>query len=214
MKKLNDEINKQKSNLIHQEDVISSQQVAISVLLLLSLIIVILSVFIFKQNRRLNELSLVDPLTGLYNRRAFNPKIRNEIDQFERYGTPLTLLVIDVDYFKTINDTYGHDVGDNVLKEIANLIRDYVRKTDFCVRWGGEEFVVLATSTQQDKALIMAQNLRVAIENHNFGIDQNVTISIGLTSLEEGDQLESFIRKADKALYRAKQSGRNQIIIG
>lgn len=193
---------------------IDSQQVAISILLLLSLIIVILSLFIFKQNRRLNELSLVDPLTGLYNRRAFAPKIRNEIDQFERYGTHLTILVIDVDHFKTINDTFGHDVGDKVLKEIAGLIRDYVRKTDFCVRWGGEEFVVLATSTQEDKALIMAQNLRIAIENHHFGIDQKVTISIGLTSLEEGDEIESFIRKADKALYRAKQSGRNQIIIG
>lgn len=211
---LNNEITKQKNNLVHQEGVIASQKTAIGGLLLLSIIIVILSVFIFKQNRRLNELSQIDPLTGLFNRRAFVPKISNEIDQFERYGTQLSILVVDVDHFKTINDTFGHDIGDKVLKEIASLIQTYIRKTDFCVRWGGEEFVILATSTQTDKAMIMAQNLRIAVENHSFGIDHKVTISVGLASLEEGDQVENLIRKADEALYRAKQSGRNKIILG
>ncbi len=209
---LNGRIEHQKANLVQQEGVITTQREMIGTLLFLGLIIVVLAVFVFKQNRRLNELSHTDPLTGLLNRRAFVPKIEHEMDKFDRYGTPLSILLIDVDYFKTINDTLGHDQGDSVLKTLSQLMRDLTRRTDLCVRWGGEEFMILAAATPAEEALKMGDKLRDAIGRHDFAIGRAVTVSIGIATSQKGENGETLIRNADEALYRAKKSGRNRVV--
>lgn len=162
-------------------------------------------------------LSLVDPLTGLYNRRHLDCNLDREFLRAKRYGSELSLAVIDIDFFKKINDTYGHLCGDYILKETAYLILDSFRKTDLVFRYGGEEFVVLLTETSLESAQIPLERLRKNIENYPFKFknqDIKLTISIGAAGISSqivssGDLLDS----ADMALYRAKEGGRNRIIL-
>lgn len=208
---LNVEIQTQKKNLIRKEEVITNQREMIGVLLLLGGIIVFLAVYVVRQNRRLDELAQTDSLTGLLNRRAFLPKFEEEIDRFGRYGSPLTVLLIDVDFFKSINDTLGHNAGDQVLKGIADILMGQTRKTDLCVRWGGEEFLVLARETDINRAAALAENLRHKVETHDFGFDRQVTVSIGVAAACMQCNADSMVHEADNALYSAKRKGRNRV---
>ena len=161
------------------------------------------------------ELSITDALTGLHNRRHFEQTADREFLRAARYKSNLTFAVIDIDFFKHINDTYGHLCGDKILKEVAFLINDSFRKTDMVFRYGGEEFVIILTETNETGAQIPLERLREKIENNAFKFKTEtlkVTVSIGFSSAveasEDATELFSF---ADKALYKAKESGRNQI---
>lgn len=179
-----------------------------------------------QKNRQLEELlvkvellSITDPLTEIYNRRHFETIMKKEFARVIRYNIPLTCLMIDVDYFKRINDTYGHQTGDSVLKEIAQIISDNLRKEiDTVARWGGEEFIVLLPETKKEHALNPASRILKIISEHKFSdiaSDERITVSIGIASAPDPfiDNSEKFTRAADNALYEAKEKGRNRIEI-
>lgn len=159
---------------------------------------------------RLEHLTQTDTLTQIGNRLAFNGQIVREIDRAMRYGTTFSLLMFDVDFFKKINDVYGHDVGDKVLIGLAALVQDYLRGSDGFYRIGGEEFMVLMPETNGKAACILAERLRNRVELQEFYADLKVTISQGLTQYEFRDTPESLMKRVDVALYQSKNHGRNQ----
>jgi diguanylate cyclase (GGDEF)-like protein len=169
-------------------------------------------------NTALEKMALTDPLTGLYNRRAFHIRLDDEIKQVIRYRTPLSLLMIDIDYFKLYNDNFGHLAGDKVLQDLANILKKYCRESDFTVRYGGEEFAVLMPHTDEDGAKILAERIRNEIEQFDWRNRKN-TISGGIATYK-GDELEEdeinkidtwLIAEADRALYYSKYTGRNLV---
>lgn len=168
--------------------------------------------FMYSQTR---FLSVTDPLTGLYNRRHFEDTIEREFLRASRYNNHLSFAIIDVDFFKKVNDTYGHSTGDYVLKEVAYLILQNLRKTDMVFRYGGEEFTVIITETPKEKAIIPLERLRKAVEDYPFSYNSqniNVTISIGISEVCKNiTTVHQLFDDADKALYKAKENGRNQI---
>ncbi len=155
----------------------------------------------------------IDKLTDIYNRRKFEDILKQEIERTKRYKSPLSLVMFDLDHFKNINDTYGHQVGDYVLKTIANIVRNNIRITDFFGRWGGEEFMILMPETTLKNAGELTEKLRNIIENYIFEDVKSVTISCGVTQFIKDDTFDSFIKKVDNALYHAKKRGRNRIEI-
>ena len=163
--------------------------------------------------KRIEELSMRDRLTGLFNRHKLDIVLATEQERFKRYGTNFCAVIIDADHFKNVNDTYGHQVGDYVLKKLAKLMQENCRKTDFVGRWGGEEFLIIATQTDLEQAHIMSEKLRVIIENEDFSPVSNVTVSIGIAQFTKGEPTAKFINRADEALYEAKQTGRNKVCI-
>lgn len=164
--------------------------------------------------KRLEALALEDQLTGLYNRRKIDECLEREVRNAERFNHPLSVLMMDVDHFKAVNDTYGHQRGDAILREIGGLIRGSVRTVDYAGRFGGEEFAVLCPETGKAGAAVLAEQIRGVIAGHVFEEVGSVTVSIGVAELEEGDDGDAVIRKADRALYTAKRSGRNRSVLG
>lgn len=164
---------------------------------------------------RLEEMAVKDKLTGLFNRHAFSILSSRLMAGMRRESHPLAVMLIDIDLFKQINDSYGHAAGDTVLKEVAGMIRDRLRETDVIVRWGGEEFLVVLPDCQEDEAIRIAEVLRTAVAQVAIG-DLNpgeVTLSLGIAFVEPEGSLESALAAADKALYRAKAEGRNRSFI-
>ena len=161
------------------------------------------------QRKELEKASLTDPLTGIGNRRYFNIKLDNEIIRSKRYSLPLSIVMFDIDHFKFVNDNYGHDAGDEVLKEIVNIIGKSLRETDIFCRVGGEEFIIILPETPQNNAFNIAEKLRKIVESHSKEPLPNVAISLGVTQLLESDNKDSLLKRADDALYEAKDSGRN-----
>jgi len=168
-----------------------------------------------EKNRELQELAYYDPLTGLPNRRFFFEHASLIFEEVKRYEKPLSLLIMDIDRFKKINDTYGHDVGDLVLKTFAGVLRGIVRKSDICARFGGEEFVVLLPNTDLEGARVLAERIRTAVAKNPVEHDSIVivfTVSIGVSQYRKGMQnIDELIKEADIALYRAKEGGRNRV---
>ncbi|HOE97498.1 MAG TPA: GGDEF domain-containing protein [Candidatus Sumerlaeota bacterium] len=168
-------------------------------------------------DQRLFQLASQDPLTGLSNRGVFDVEIKQEFDRAIRYGRRLALVMFDIDHFKRFNDTYGHPVGDFVLRELAALIQTKVRGNDICTRYGGEEFAIILPETSREGALIQAERLREAVEHHSFERDGHtltLTISVGIASIDGGYRsAEEMINAADRALYSAKAGGRNKVCI-
>ncbi len=170
---------------------------------------------------KLAEGALQDPLTGLYNRRHFEERLSSELSAAERHGRSLSLLMCDVDHFKSINDEHGHLAGDETLKMVANVLRGAVRKEDVLARYGGEEFVVIARETQLDGAHTLAERIRQAVEEsrcpwqgRDLGVTMSigVTVSVGLSQFVPGRTDRELIEAADRALYLAKQAGRNTVV--
>ncbi len=207
---LNSQIEEEKNNLLIKESIIADQKNKILIFGALFIIILILGINGIRQNLLLKNLSQIDTLSGLYNRRFMNKKIEEEISKYKRYKIPFSVLLIDVDFFKKINDTYGHDKGDFVIKRISNLLKQNIRDSDICARWGGEEFLILVPNNNLDGALILANNLKELIEKNNFEIKENVTISIGVSTFDENSSQEKLLKSADIALYKAKENGRNR----
>lgn len=163
--------------------------------------------------RKLEQLSVTDPLTNVYNRLKMDEVFTQEIETSKRYHSPLSVIMLDVDYFKNINDEFGHIVGDNVLKKIALLLKSKLRTNDFFGRWGGEEFLIICPSTNISKAQLVAEKLRTTLVVTEFSPLEKVTASFGVAGWERGESQESLISRADTALYRAKDSGRNKVCI-
>jgi diguanylate cyclase (GGDEF)-like protein len=166
------------------------------------------------ENARLYRLSVTDPLTKAYNRQYLRERIPDEIDRGRRFGHPLSVLLFDVDHFKTVNDTHGHDAGDDVLRAIAETVRENLRHFDTLARYGGEEFVVVLPNTDTPEGVKTAERLRTQIESLDIataGRSLRVTASFGVATLTTDMREESeLLRAADEALYAAKRSGRNR----
>jgi two-component system cell cycle response regulator len=164
------------------------------------------------------EMAITDPLTSLYNRRYMESHLSALVDQAASRGKPLTALVLDIDHFKSVNDTHGHDAGDDVLREFATRVRKSIRGIDLACRLGGEEFVIIMPETDMGVATIVAERLRRRIASEAFPIHQGakaleVTISIGIAALDAADDnAASILKRADQALYRAKRDGRNRVV--
>jgi diguanylate cyclase (GGDEF)-like protein len=167
-------------------------------------------------NRRLMALATTDPLTRVLNRRALADRLAIEMDRARRYSSELAILLIDLDFFKRINDTAGHLVGDEVLRQLAGRIQGAVRTVDIVARYGGEEFVVILPETSAAGAMRFADRLRMAIETHEFPIgagNVRLTVSIGVSTFPAANvtSADDLFARADAAMYRAKQDGRNQV---
>ncbi len=164
-------------------------------------------------NQELEYIATTDKLTGVYNRRKLEELFVYEEKRFKRYSSPISILFLDIDYFKSVNDTYGHDVGDDVLVELVKVLKDNIRQIDILARWGGEEFLILSPETNIDNAKIIAKKLRLAVENNSFNIVGKITISIGVSSFKINEKFSDLIKRADIALYEAKVNGRNQVVL-
>lgn len=181
------------------------------------------SVFTYKRNRqlivqemkikeineKLEHLSITDELTGLYNRRKIYEVFEKEIAISLRYERPLSIILLDIDRFKTINDTFGHNTGDIVLKELSSTITEALRSSDIIGRWGGEEFIIICPFTASNTAVNLAERLRIMIENLQIMDKHNVTFCAGVSQFRTEDAPIDIVARADEALYLAKHSGRN-----
>lgn len=152
-----------------------------------------------------------DALTGIANRRKFYSVLTAEMGRAERYNLTFAVMMLDIDHFKEINDTLGHQHGDDVLEELARLISGMIREQDVFARWGGEEFVILAPSRDAESMRLFAEKLRSAVESHSFHGVGHVTCSFGVAEYQQHEAIESFFRRVDAALYRAKGNGRNRV---
>lgn len=162
---------------------------------------------------QLDMASRTDPLTSLPNRRAMYEKLNHEMNRFQRSDNAFSLILIDIDFFKSFNDTYGHETGDYVLVEVSNLLRQNVRKQDLVARWGGEEFLIVLVDTEIGGAFEKGERIRKIFEStlfHFKGIQLKITITLGCSQIRS-ETIENCIRRADDALYRGKENGRNRI---
>lgn len=159
------------------------------------------------------ELSVTDQLTQLYNRLKLKSVFDSEIERASRYGQIFSVIILDIDYFKSVNDTYGHGIGDKTLIDVAKILKENSRATDVVGRWGGEEFMIILPQTDIKAAAEHAEILRAKIEQHRFEAVGMKTSSFGVSSFIEGDTSETIVKRADDALYEAKNSGRNRVCI-
>ena len=162
------------------------------------------------------KMAYTDPLTKANNRAAFFDCLHKEIKRAERNATPLSLIFLDLDHFKNINDTFGHECGDLALSSVVSWIMDIVRGSDAVYRYGGEEFVVMLPETNTASAMVIAERIRADIETHTlaYGMDLlNITVSMGVSTLTAEDSSESLIKRADAAMYQAKRQGRNRVCL-
>jgi len=163
--------------------------------------------------KELEFIASYDGLTNALNRTSFSTIIQKEISHSNRYETSLSLIILDIDFFKKINDTFGHQTGDKVLKELSGLIQSTVRESDYFFRIGGEEFALLLPNTSTKNAIDSARRLRKKTEENNFSQIEKLTLSLGLTEYMKEENSDSFIKRADTALYKAKENGRNRVVI-
>jgi diguanylate cyclase (GGDEF)-like protein len=166
----------------------------------------------FLNERELKILSETDSLTGINNRAKFDKELIRWIKYKERYNSNVSIILMDFDKFKRINDIYGHLEGDRILKEGVEIIKELIRETDIFARWGGEEFVLLLPETDRSKAIIIADRIREKINIYDFNIDEDVTCSFGVTEVFEGDNIHNVFDRVDELLYVAKKKGRNTVV--
>jgi diguanylate cyclase (GGDEF)-like protein len=164
-----------------------------------------------RTEERLKLLATTDSLTGIYNRRHFDEVLTSEINRSTRFKSPLSLILFDIDHFKHINDTFGHQEGDRVLTQLALAVGEAIRTTDLFARWGGEEFAVLLPGCDLNDGRLLAEKLRMLLEKQSFADVGQVTCSFGVAEHMPGDDVDGLMRKADRCLYHAKASGRNRV---
>lgn len=164
-----------------------------------------------KNENELKKISYIDQLTKIYNRRKLDEILLKESYEANRYHKPLSVVMIDIDYFKRINDTHGHPIGDKILKQFATRINENLRTSDFFGRWGGEEFMIICPSTTQEGALALTQKIRTLIKEKPFTQELTVTASFGIGTILEDENFYNLISRTDEALYKAKNSGRDKI---
>lgn len=164
-------------------------------------------------NSRLESMAITDHLTGLFNRIKIEESMETEYLRRMRYRTSFSVVLLDIDKFKNVNDTYGHDVGDSTLVTLSNILSNHVRKIDIVGRWGGEEFIVVCPGTDINGAAILAENLRNEIEKSEFDIVGTITCSFGVAEMRDDEMLKELIKRSDVGLYLAKAQGRNRVVI-
>ncbi len=169
---------------------------------------------ILEKNNKLKEIASKDPLTGLFNRRAFASIIEKEMSLIEEGKSTPTLVIFDIDHFKEINDTYGHSIGDEILSILSDKLSSYVSDDNIICRWGGEEFVILVSKSPSNSLISHLDNIREKISRVDFSPVDKLTVSIGVATIKAGDSFEAWFNRADAALYKAKSSGRNCIVTG
>lgn len=169
-----------------------------------------------KNEEELLRLASTDPLTGVLNRREFRAIAEKEVMRSKRYGRPLSLLIMDIDHFKVINDSYGHAAGDKALQHLTKLCSSSLRTMDVICRWGGEEFVIMLPETGMKGAVVIAERLRSSIEETDFINNNNkidFTVSVGVSAFKQGDDdIDGVLSRADSSLYMAKENGRNKVV--
>jgi polar amino acid transport system substrate-binding protein len=165
------------------------------------------------KNEELQKLAITDKLTEVFNRAKLDEILQSEINRSERFNYTFGIAFLDIDYFKKINDTYGHQIGDKVLIGIANILKANTRVTDSIGRWGGEEFLIICPESNENGIKELAENLRSYIQNHKLLDDEQITVSFGISIYETNDTIDSILKRADDALYEAKNSGRNKVVI-
>lgn len=177
----------------------------------------VFSYMIFSNYRKTNEklalLATIDPLTLIGNRRALEQKLADSLSDQQRQASTISLLLLDLDFFKKINDKYGHAIGDQVLVEVTGLMKNHTRALDALFRYGGEEFIIVPLEVSLTEASKIADKLRVIIEQHNFVNGIPLTVSIGVAEYRLGESAEAWIARADAALYLAKDTGRNRVVL-
>jgi diguanylate cyclase (GGDEF)-like protein/PAS domain S-box-containing protein len=168
-----------------------------------------------ESEKKYRELSIIDDLTQLYNSRYFYHQLKMEIDRAERYGQPLTLLLLDIDDFKRYNDAYGHIEGDEVLLRLGQVVKRCLRQTDTAYRYGGEEFVVLLPMTTSVDGAVTAERIRTEFKRENFSLDPgpdvHVTMSIGVAQFQPQEEMKAYVHRVDKLMYQAKQNGKDRV---
>ncbi|MCR8633082.1 diguanylate cyclase [Paenibacillus radicis (ex Xue et al. 2023)] len=164
-----------------------------------------------EMNTLLVELSTTDKLTGLKNRRFFQEKLEEQIALYSKTGQPFSLFILDIDHFKKVNDTYGHQTGDYVLEKLAGILKSHSRKEDIAARYGGEEFVLILPNMDVLESKILAENLRQTIASSAWEIIGSLTVSIGIATITPQDSNTSILKNADQALYASKANGRNRV---
>ena len=184
-------------------------------LLFSNLLVIIFLAFIYyflHVRYRFEEMAVTDKLTGLFNRHKLYEIADHEVTRSKRTGEPFSIIIFDIDHFKKINDTYGHDVGDYVLAAVAKLVQKHIRKYDYLFRWGGEEFVILSPHTDSKGAYKLAEKIRRLIESFEFEKVGHISVSLGVSQFypETDENIESVIKRADNALYQSKREGRNK----
>ena len=160
----------------------------------------------------MEKIAYTDRLTRIYNRWELEHKINEAIKLSKNDHKPISLIYMDIDHFKHVNDTYGHDVGDMVLRATVDLIKDNLQSQHVFGRWGGEEFLYLLPDADLDEARDFAEKLRMQVEDNSYVVVRHVTMSFGVTTISEDDDMASFVKRADEALYIAKESGRNRVV--
>ena len=163
-------------------------------------------------NKALEQQASRDTLTGAYNRMKFDATLESEFRRCHRYPRAMSLAMLDIDYFKQVNDRHGHAGGDSALRQFVALISEQIRECDVLARWGGEEFMILFLETSLEESRAVAEKIRRRIESHTFDIIGNMTCSFGVTQLLQNDSLQSLNQRVDEALYEAKKNGRNKVI--
>ena len=171
--------------------------------------------FDITDRKRVEELSITDQLTGLYNRRKFDEILEYEFNQCRRHNKTFSIIMLDIDDFKHVNDLYGHPIGDKVLVQTANLLKSMIRKSDTLCRWGGEEFVIICPFSDIKNTMNLAEKIRESFKEIDFELVGNKTISLGITVVNDTDEnVQEIISKVDKALYIAKNSGKDCVKVG
>jgi polar amino acid transport system substrate-binding protein len=165
------------------------------------------------KNEELQKLATTDKLTEVFNRAKLDEILQSEINRSERFNYTFGIAFLDIDFFKKINDTYGHQIGDKVLIGIADILKANTRITDSIGRWGGEEFLIICPESSETGIKELSENLRRYIQNHNFLEKEQITVSFGISIYESNDTIDSILKRADDALYDAKNSGRNKVVI-
>ena len=182
---------------------------ALIAIVITSVLAVAFSMITNRQRSQLLTLATKDPLTGAGNRRALDSKLRDVVNAFQRTGTPASLLMVDLDHFKTVNDLLGHAAGDEILKNITEIINLRIRVTDSLYRIGGEEFVVVLEGADVEHAAHLAEQLRTLVDANELVPDHTVTISLGVAEIRKGESPYDWLHRSDEAMYRAKDAGRN-----
>ncbi|MDH3630024.1 MAG: diguanylate cyclase [Gammaproteobacteria bacterium] len=168
---------------------------------------------LLEDNSELTRLALTDNLTGLSNRTSMNQILRKEFSRFERHDQRFGIIMLDIDHFKKVNDSYGHDTGDTVLQELASIFESAIRASDFVARWGGEEFLICCTTIEEEDLLPIAETIRKLVATTKFESAGQITASLGCAAIVKGESIGELIKRADVALYEAKNNGRNQSVV-
>lgn len=160
----------------------------------------------------LHKLAVTDPLTGTFNRRHFMDELHREMGRSDRYDIPFSLLMLDIDHFKAVNDRFGHETGDHVLKKLVQLIGERIRVSDVLARWGGEEFMIMLVSTTLPQAAYMAENLLEELRAHPFPEVGSLTVSLGVTQYRNRESSDALLTRVDNLMYQAKREGRARVV--